>query len=139
MPNFNAYGKLASLASETYARYEQEGESWDVFLKSAEGRFPNFFPTWEDVESEDFRVRKPCDNLDFLVYQNIIHGHEILGVRASNICDDLFRFLDAFKINEIRVGNVMYNLKKLSSLFEQAGWKLHSVSFVENGATFKRQ
>ena len=139
---FNSFGTLSSVARNTLGVYKSEAgnpvaecDAWDYFLKSVGDTFPAIVPSAEEIESDEFLRDYPCEDLDFRVFQNIIAESEIIRVNDSYVSDDLFVFLDAYNIREIRISVMSGSVERAISFFGQNGWKLES--FNSGVASFK--
>lgn len=130
---FNSFGTLSSVARKTLGVYKSEDgnpvadcDAWDYFLKSVGDTFPAIVPSAEEIESDEFLRDYPCEDLDFRVFQNIIAESEIIRVNDSYVSDDLFVFLDAYNIREIRISVMFGTVERAVSFFGRKGWKLES-------------
>lgn len=136
MNNFQAYGTLASVAQETFNIYQKEGNAWDYFLNSTKDTDPDIYPSYEEIESEEYKRDYPCEDFNFRVYQNIERGCEVPGFWAVYVCDDFFQYLDTYHFKAVSVENFFNGVKKLYPLFIKRGWVVSEES--DKQATFTR-
>ena len=141
-PRVNSFGTLSSVARKTLGVYKSEAgnpvaecDAWDYFLKSVGDTFPAIVPSAEEIESDEFLRDYPCEDLDFRVFQNILAEREIIRINDSYVSDDLFVFLDAYNIREIRISVMFGTVERAVSFFGRNGWKLES--FNSGVALFK--